>query len=194
MPAQTLGTPFTDTLGRNGGHRAGRAPCGTQAAASGISGTHGGWSPQAVTVCAEGEPGAAAVLKQYLKNHVGIWGAWEKCPYDCPTAILGAHTAGRGLSTAGSPYHCKGVRVGAFDSARCQFCGFYVLSDEGRIKSVDALFELGLISLEEDTTETVTPVFDILCPAVTQTSRCAARRRDGGDPGQRRSCAAHGSP
>lgn len=91
-------------------------------------------------------------------------------PVRLPNGDLGCPHCRTRLVNGRSPYHCKGVRVGAFDSARCQFCGFYVLSDEGRIKSVDALIELGLISLEEDTTETVTPVFDILCPAVTQTS------------------------
>lgn len=95
----------------------------------------------------------------------------EEVPVQLPNGDLGCPYCKTQLVNGKSPYYCKGVRVGAFDSVRCQFCGFYVLSDEGRMKSLDALIELGLISVEEDTTETVTPVFDVLCPAITQTSR-----------------------
>ena len=95
----------------------------------------------------------------------------EKAPIRLPNGDLGCPYCKTQLVSGKSPYHFEGIRVGAFDSMRCQFCGFYVLSEEGRTDSVNALIELGLISGEEDTAEITVPVFDLIHPVGAQSSR-----------------------
>lgn len=95
----------------------------------------------------------------------------KKVPIRFPSGDLGCPYCKAQLVSGKSPYHFEGIRVGAFDSMRCQFCGFYVLSEAGHTDSVNALIELGLVSAEEDTAEITVPVFDHIHPVGAQSSR-----------------------
>ena len=51
------------------------------------------------------------------------------------------------------------------------FCGFYVLSEEGRMGAINAIIKQGLMPAEEDTTEITVPVYDLINPVCTQVQR-----------------------
>ena len=50
-----------------------------------------------------------------------------------------------------SPFYFQKVKVGSFDSLRCEFCGYFILSEEGFRESTKKMKSLGLGSQKERT-------------------------------------------
>jgi len=43
------------------------------------------------------------------------------------------------LTEGKSPFHYRGIMLGSFDSLRCDFCGYFVLTESGFVESSKAI-------------------------------------------------------
>jgi len=59
------------------------------------------------------------------------------------------------LTEGKSPFHYRGIMLGSFDSLRCDFCGYFVLTESGFIESTKAITQQGLTEPVGDFTATV---------------------------------------
>ncbi len=67
-------------------------------------------------------------------------------PIQLPNDEFGCPRCKTELNEGKSPYYFQSVKVGSFDSLRCEFCGYFILSEEGFRESTKRIKSLGLIT------------------------------------------------
>ena len=68
-----------------------------------------------------------------------------------------------------SPFYFQRVKVGSFDSLRCEFCGFFVLTETGFRKSSEAIIKLGIVEpIGEDFTGIMDSTIELFYPNMSE--------------------------
>lgn len=66
-------------------------------------------------------------------------------PVQLSNEELGCPRCNTELVDGKSPLYFQKVKVGSFDSLRCEFCGYFILSEEGFRESSKKIAEMGLV-------------------------------------------------
>lgn len=72
------------------------------------------------------------------------------------------------LTEGKSPFYHHEIKVGSFDSLRCDFCGYFVLTESGFRESTKAIIQHGLTEPVGDFTAIVDDTMKLLYPNASE--------------------------
>jgi len=89
----------------------------------------------------------------------------EEEPIQLSNDELGCPRCKTQLVEGRSPFYFQRVKVGSFDSLRCEFCGFFVLTKTGFRESSKAIIKLGIVEpIGEDFTGIMDSAIELFYP------------------------------
>ena len=101
----------------------------------------------------------------------------EEDPIQLENDELGCPRCKVELVEGKSSVYFQKVKVGSFDSMRCEFCGFFILTDTGFRESTKAITKLGLIE-GEDYTGIEDTAIELFYPNVSDTQSVSISLKD----------------